>query len=179
MQIRYLLGRNSKLKTNSIRRSINSQMHNKRVQGMTKYLVATFAALSLLITGTVFGNSSYDKQKVVYHVNYSDGKRAIGAMRNAQNHINALGQDNYEIQFVLHGNGIELLRSVAQNNQDAAGRIDSLRGQGVDFKICANTLKGRKIALDDLYFAEKSDVVPSGVAEIGKLQQQGFVYLRP
>ena len=146
---------------------------------MTKYLVATVAALSLLITGTVFGNSSYDKQKVVYHVNYSDGKRAIGAMRNAQNHINALGQDNYEIQFVLHGNGIELLRSVAQNNQDAAGRIDSLRGQGIDFKICANTLKGRKIALDELYFAEESDVVPSGVAEIGKLQQQGFVYLRP
>ena len=32
---------------------------------MTKYLVVTFAALSLLITGTVFGNSSYDKQKVV------------------------------------------------------------------------------------------------------------------
>ena len=95
------------------------------------------------------------------------------------NNFLPVGQDNYEIQFVLHGNGIELLRSVAQNNQDAAGRIDSLRGQGVDFKICANTLKGRKIALDDLYFADESDVVPSGVAEIGKLQQQGFVYLRP
>ena len=63
--------------------------------------------------------------------------------------------------------------------EDAAGRIDSLRGQGVDFKICENTLKGRKVVLDDLYFSEESDVVPSGVAEIGKLQQKGFVYLRP
>jgi intracellular sulfur oxidation DsrE/DsrF family protein len=100
-------------------------------------------------------------------------------MRNAQNHINALGEDNYEIQFVLHGNGVELLRSVVNENSDAAGRVDSLRAQGVEFKICANTLKGRKIALEDLYFADNSDVVPSGVAEIGKLQQEGFVYLRP
>lgn len=98
------------------------------------------------------------------------GRRAIGATLNAQSHINVLSQDNYEIQFVLHGNGIELLRSVAQNNQDAAGHIDSLRGQGIDFKICANTLKGGKIALDDLYFVEASDIVRSGVAEIGKLQ---------
>jgi intracellular sulfur oxidation DsrE/DsrF family protein len=146
---------------------------------MKKILLTTITALSLMLSGLVAADAPYAKQKVVYHVNYSDGKRAIGAMRNAQNHINALGKDNYEIQFVLHGNGIELLRTVATNNSDAAGRIDSLRSQGVEFKICANTLKGRKIALDDLYFADESDVVPSGVAEIGKLQQDGFVYLRP
>jgi intracellular sulfur oxidation DsrE/DsrF family protein len=146
---------------------------------MKKILLTTVTALSLMLSGLVAANAPYAKQKVVYHVNYSDGKRAIGAMRNAQNHINALGKDNYEIQFVLHGNGIELLRTVATSNSDAAGRIDSLRSQGVEFKICANTLKGRKIALDDLYFADESDVVPSGVAEIGKLQQDGFVYLRP
>jgi intracellular sulfur oxidation DsrE/DsrF family protein len=49
----------------------------------------------------------------------------------------------------------------------------------VTFKICANTLKGRKVALDMLYDASESDVVPSGVAEIAHLQGQGFAYLRP
>lgn len=137
-------------------------------------------ALSFAFSTTAAqANSGYAKQKVVYHVNYNDAKRSIGAMRNAQNHINALGEGNFEIQFVLHGNGVELLRSVANSNSDAAGRVDSLRAQGVEFKICANTLKGRNIALEDLYFADDSDVVPSGVAEIGKLQQEGFVYLRP
>ena len=68
---------------------------------------------------------------------------------------------------------------LAQESPDAADRIDSLRSQGVKFNICANTLKGRKIALDDLHFAEEGDIVPSGVAEIGKLQQDGFIYLRP
>ena len=93
-------------------------------------------------------------------------------MSNAQNHINALGEGNQEIRFVLHGNGVELLRKVSQEITDAANRIDSLRSQGVKFKICANTFKGRKIALEDLHFAKQPDVVPSGVAEIGKLQQR-------
>jgi len=147
---------------------------------MMKYVHTFFLAITLSVTSMLaLANSDYEPQKVVYHVNYSDAKRAIGAMRNAQNHINALGEDGYEIRFVLHGNGVELLRSVANENPDAAGRIDSLRSQGVKFNICQNTLKGRKIALEDLYFAEQVDVVPSGVAEIGKLQQQGYVYLRP
>lgn len=144
-----------------------------------KYLIRITAMMLALATGSTALAEGYAKQQVVYHVNYSDAKRAMGAMRNAQNHINALGKGNYEIQFVMHGNGIELLRSVANNNDDAAARIDSLRNQGVAFKVCNNTLVGRKIDLSELYFAEKSDVVPSGVAEIGKLQQEGFVYLRP
>ena len=96
----------------------------------------------------------------------------MGALRNEQNHINALCQGNYEIQFVMHGNGIELLRSVVEENADAASRIDSLRSQGVEFKICKNTLVGRSINLSDHYFAGEEDVVPSGVAEIGKLQRK-------
>jgi intracellular sulfur oxidation DsrE/DsrF family protein len=146
---------------------------------MKKFLLTSITVLSLMLSGWVFASASYAKQKVVYHVNYFDVKRSIGAMRNAQNHINALGQGNHEIRFVLHGNGVELLRKVAQESPDAANRIDSLRSQGVNFNICANTLKGRKIALEDLHFAEQADIVPSGVAEIGKLQQEGFVYLRP
>ena len=146
---------------------------------MKKFIITSIAALSLILSGWVFASASYAKQKVVYYVNYFDVKRSIGAMRNAQNHINALGQGNHEIRFVLHGNGVELLRKVAQESPDAANRIDSLRSQGVKFNICANTLKGRKIALEDLHFAEQADIVPSGVAEIGKLQQEGFVYLRP
>ena len=47
------------------------------------------------------------------------------------------------------------------------------------FLVCANTLHSRNISLGDLYDAEDADVVPSGVAEIAHLEQQGFVYLHP
>ena len=96
---------------------------------MKKTLLTAIAALSLLLSGWVAASTPYAKQKVVYHVNYFDVKRSIGAMRNAQNHINALGEGNHEIRFVLHGNGVELLRKVSQESTDAANRIDSLRSQ--------------------------------------------------
>jgi len=57
--------------------------------------------------------------------------------------------------------------------------IANLKSQGVKFSVCANTLKGRKVSLDQLYDAEKADIVPSGVAEIAHLQSQGFAYMRP
>ena len=146
---------------------------------MQKFPATVILAMAFFSAGPTFANTSYAKQTIVQHVNYFDVKRSIGARRNAQNHINALGQGNHEVRFVLHGNEVELLRKATQESPDAADHIDSLRSHVLQFNICATTLKGRKIALDDLHFAEQHDIVPSGVAEISKLQQYRFVYLRP
>ena len=99
---------------------------------MQKFLATVVLVMAFFIAGPTFANASYTKQKVIYHVNYFDVKRSIGAKRNVQNHINTLGQENHEIRFVLHGNGVELLGKVAQESLDAADRIDSLRSQGVN-----------------------------------------------
>ena len=64
-------------------------------------------------------------------------------------------------------------------NDKMQATIANLKSQGVKFSVCANTLKGRKVSLDQLYDAEKADIVPSGVAEIAHLQSQGFAYMRP
>ena len=51
----------------------------------------------------------YGKQKVVYHINGQGGpesKKYKGAMRNIQNHINAVGAENLTIAVVTHGNGV-------------------------------------------------------------------------
>ena len=135
------------------------------------------------------GSSVYGKQQVVYHVNYDNAKRQGGALRNAQNHINAVGAENLDLRVVMHGKGLSMLLlpeevkytklpvGNATDKQQAV--IDNLKRQGVTFKICANTLVGKMIENDQLYDAELVDVVPSGVAEIAKLQGKGFSYLRP
>lgn len=57
-------------------------------------------------------------------------------------------------------------------------QVAGLKNRGVTFDVCRNTLKGRK--LDDSAVILEAQVVPSGVAEIGKLQAiEGFVYLKP
>jgi hypothetical protein len=48
----------------------------------------------------------------------------------------------------------------------------------VEFKVCNNTLVSRSISPDKVVMESK--VVPSGVAEVARLQaREGFVYLRP
>ncbi|MCU7817229.1 MAG: DsrE family protein [Candidatus Thiodiazotropha sp. (ex Rostrolucina anterorostrata)] len=133
---------------------------------------------------------SYGKQKVVYHINYDNPKTQAGALRNIQNHINAVGAENLELKVVLHGKGVSLLlepdaametKLVLGNATDEIqAKISGLKEQGVGFHVCANTLKGKKVILTEhLYDTSESDVVPSGVAELAKLQAEGYTYIKP
>ena len=155
-----------------------------REDNMLKRLF-TFALVALwAVTGTAFAQSSerYGTQKVVYHINYNggpDSKAYRGAMRNIQNHINAVGAENMDIKVVLHGNGLGLLMT-AKGDDALQTAVSSLKGQNVSFHVCNNTLKGRKISYEnDLYDTWDEDIVPSGVAELSRLQQMGYTYIKP
>jgi len=138
--------------------------------------------LALAIAGSAQAGERYTKQKVVYHINYNGGeggKAYRGALRNIQNHINAVGAENMEIKVVLHGNGLGLLAN-AKTNEALQGQVLSLKGQNVEVNVCNNTLKGRKISYEnDLFDVFKEDIVPSGVAELSHLQMQGYTYIKP
>jgi len=121
----------------------------------------------------------YSKQKVVYHINYDDPKQQAGAMRNIQNHINAVGKENLDLRVVMHGNGVSLLKR-ANESPDFESKVANLKSQNIQFKVCSNTLRGKKISYEnDLYDVDKADIVPSGVAELAHLQAQGFTYIKP
>lgn len=116
------------------------------------------------------------EEKVVYHVN--DASLARVAMRNIQNHITA--SPDAKIVVVTHGKGIDFLLNDAKDDKGEPyqTQVAGLKERGVDFRVCRNTLKGRK--LDDSAVMMDANVVPSGVAEIGRLQaKEGFVYLKP
>jgi intracellular sulfur oxidation DsrE/DsrF family protein len=50
---------------------------------------------------------------------------------------------------------------------------------GAEFVICGNSLTGYKIGYDALYDVSEDDVVKAGLPEIVRLQQQGYIYVRP
>jgi intracellular sulfur oxidation DsrE/DsrF family protein len=148
-----------------------------------KLLTALLAlGLAFAFTTGASAEQRYGKQKVVYHINYDGGdgdKRYRGALRNIQNHINAVGAENIEVKVVLHGNGVGLLAS-AKGNQPLQSNVTSLKTQNVSFHVCNNTLRGRKISYEnDLFEVFEEDIVPSGVAEVSYLQQQGYTYIKP
>jgi len=116
------------------------------------------------------------QEKVVYHINDSANARA--ALRNIQNHITAA--PDAKITVVAHGKGIDFLLNDAKDDKGEAylTQVAGLKEKGVDFRVCQNTLKSRK--LDDSAVIVDATIVPSGVAEIGRLQaKEGYVYLKP
>lgn len=147
---------------------------------------AMLVAVAMFGFNTAFAGS-YGKQKVVYHINYDNPKAQAGALRNINNHIKAVGAENLDAKVVLHGKGLSLLLDPdsktklpkANGDQVMAAKVDDLKNLGVSFNVCANTLKGKKIEINDLHDVSKEDIVPSGVAELSNLQMKGYTYIKP
>ncbi len=122
------------------------------------------------------GPAAAVEEKVVYHIN--DAMLARTALRNVQNHISAT--PDARIVVVTHGKGIDFLLNGARDDKGEGyeTQVAGLKERGVEFRVCRNTLKGRQLG-DDAVILD-AQVVPSGVAEIGRLQaKEGFVYLKP
>ena len=143
-----------------------------------KILFAAVLLLAMAVPGLVSAATPDDVTRVVYHVNQGDPAVHMGALRNVQNHINAVGADGMDIKVVMHGGGINLLMG-ANENPDLQAAVDSLKLQGVDFQVCRNTLVSRSVPLEALYDATEADVVPSGVAQLSILQREGYTYIKP
>jgi intracellular sulfur oxidation DsrE/DsrF family protein len=56
--------------------------------------------------------------------------------------------------------------------------VERLKQRGVQFDVCEITLRNRKLKREQ--FIADATFVPSGVAEVTRLQQrEGYAYLRP
>ena len=82
--------------------------------------------------------------------------------------------------MVMHAAGINYLMRDAKdaNGNPFEVTVQDLVSKGVEFRVCEITLKSRNIQKGQLI--DEVKYVPSGVAEVARLQaQEGFVYLKP
>ena len=98
-------------------------------------------------------------------------------LRNISAHIEAT-DGKVEIRVVSFAAGVKLFQ-MAKTDPALVADLDRLRGTGVRFLVCRNTLKGMGLLPADLYGVQVADIVPSGVAELARLQGQGYVYIHP
>ena len=81
---------------------------------------------------------------------------------------------------VSHALGVDFMMKGAadRNGNKYEDLVEQLVQRGVQFDVCEITLRNRKLSRDQ--FISYSKFVPSGVAEITRLQQQeGYAYLKP
>ena len=115
--------------------------------------------------------------KVVYHITTGIDTVA-SAMNNIQNHLDA--DPKAKIIVVTNGAGIDFLLTDAKDSKgrEFSGVVSELAGNGVEFRVCNNTLVSRNIDPGQLLM--EATLVPSGVAEAAKLQiREGFAYIKP
>lgn len=115
--------------------------------------------------------------KVVYHL--ADGiEQASRAMGNIRNHLRA--EPDTKVVVVANGDGIRFLLAGAteHNGKPFDGAVGALAAQGVEFRVCGNTLAAHDVPVSRLL--PEAKLVTSGVVEVARLQaREGFVYLRP
>ena len=130
-----------------------------------------------LVLACACGWVSAQDIKAVYHVN--TGVDTVSAiLGNVRNHLNA--DPTAKITVVTHGPGIDFLLDGAKDSKgrEFSGMVSDLAGKGVQFRVCNNTLTSRNI--DPNKVSMEAKIVPSGVAEVARLQaKEGHVYLKP
>jgi intracellular sulfur oxidation DsrE/DsrF family protein len=136
--------------------------------------MAAAAAFAFAATGAAM---AADPQiKVVYHIN-EGVQKAPAVLHNIANELDA--EPNTKIVVVAHGPGIDFLLRGTKDKQGNTfdAELETLGLRGVEFRVCNNTLKSRNIEARRV--VPDAKIVPSGVAEIAKLESQWYVYLKP
>ena len=144
-------------------------------RGAAAVLAAAALAGCAATGGGVKANVAEDK--VVYHIN-DTAEQADNALRNIGNHLEV--NPKARIVVVTHARGVDFLFDGAKNKNGNPYNIavEELKRRGVQFDVCEITLRNRNLTRGK--FIPEASFVPSGVAEITRLQQrEGYAYLRP
>lgn len=109
----------------------------------------------------------------------TDNKAIQGMkLRNITNGLKAAEAWNgkMDVAVVLYAKGVTLLKSPDEQTQK---QLDELKKQGVQIKVCDNSLREQGIDFHNLYHVTEADIVPSGFAEVAYLQAKKHYVVDP
>lgn len=131
---------------------------------------------ALLLFLTLGLPATADAAGVVYHID--DSSRATQALRNVTNHRKAYPDLPITVVALARGVGFLVDGAKDQRGNSYSAMVETLVMAGVRFRACENTMNALGINADELSLGVET--VPSGVAEIGRLQlEEGYAYIKP
>jgi hypothetical protein len=138
-----------------------------------RHLMLGFVMAFAILTHSAESMAAQQKAKIVLQVSDNDPAKWNLALNNARNAQDDLGKDNIDIEIVVYGPGINMLRMEATT----ATRVTQAIKSGISIVACENTMTAQKINKADMHDA--ISYVPAGVIQLMKRQQQGWAYIRP
>ena len=131
------------------------------------------ATIGVLAPAATQAQTNTMKNKLVLQVSDADPQKWGLSLNNAKNVQDELGASDVDIEIVVYGPGIGMLKSDAVTGNRIA---DALKG-GVKIVACENTMKAQKLRRADML--PNIGYVTAGVVELMKKQQDGYAYIRP
>jgi uncharacterized protein len=127
-------------------------------------------ACFVLLSSASFGQSK--THRVVFGLTSTDESDWKLTMHNIRSLLKALAPEPVEIEVVAYGPGINFLKADTPELSD----IKEFQAQHVHFMACANAMKGAHLTQADLI--PGAEVVPAGIAEVVKKQEEGWTYIK-
>lgn len=135
--------------------------------GLLALLLASFGAQAAA------QQAETTRDQVVIQVSDNVPAKWLLALNNARNLQEAVGKDKVDVEIVVYGPGIDMLRM----ESEIGNKVDKAISEGVKIVACQNTMKAQKLMQSDML--PSVGYVPAGVVEIIRKEKQGWAYLRP
>jgi intracellular sulfur oxidation DsrE/DsrF family protein len=145
---------------------------------LLKFIAAAFALSLTLCSPTLQAAEAQtakaaSREQVVIQVSDDDAKKWNLTLNNAKNIQQELGAANVDIEIVVYGPGIGMLKF----DSTVANRVDEALNAGIKVVACENTMKAQKLSKSDMM--STIAYVPAGVVELMQKQRAGYAYIRP
>jgi uncharacterized protein len=146
-------------------------MHTPTRRDALTLLAALLASVSAPVA--VAQTAQPPKHKALIQVSDNDSQKWNLALNNARNMQDDLNADAIDLEIVVYGPGIGMLKA----DSPVAKRVADALKAGVQVVACENTMRNQKLQRTDMLAG--IGYVDAGVVEIMKKQQQGWAYIRP
>lgn len=140
---------------------------------MKKIILSLIAMALVVAVAAISQTPKGAKHKVVFELNAPAPSGWDQLFHNVENVQKIFAADGTQVEIVFFGKG---LRMLLKTNSEYAERLKEAADKGVVLAACQNTMRQMKITGEDLFpFATQVD---SGVAELVRKQEAGFVYIK-
>ena len=113
------------------------------------------------------------RHKVVFQVSDNDPAKWNLALNNVRNIQQDLGRENVEVELVVYGPGLNMLKL----DSAVAARVAETLGNGAGIIACENTMRSQKFGKAELL--PNISFVKAGVTALMMRQREGWAYIRP
>ena len=140
--------------------------------GPVSRLLAVVLFAGATLGGLAHAAGPAAKEQAIFAVSDADPQKWNLTLGNIANAIDGIGADGADIELVVYGPGIAMLKK----DSPVADKIAAALKNGVHIAACQNSMRGFHLEAADL--APGVGVVPSGVVELIRREHAGYAYVR-